>query len=124
MAKLSDTHALSAPAPSFEVSWHAQVFALTVHLHDQHLFEWTDWAAAFSGTLKRHGVSKELDGGDDYFLAWLETLEELLARTNQAVPSELAEIKSAWETAYLSTPHGQPVNLAYERKGVASDQPC
>ena len=28
---------------------------------------------------KRNGLKKDLDGGDDYFHAWLETLEALLA---------------------------------------------
>lgn len=100
-----------APEPVFAEPWHAQVFALTVHLHDLGRFSWGDWAARFGATLARHGVSRELDGGDDYFAAWLETLEAMLADEGTAPPSDVETLRSAWEEAYLSTPHGQPVHL-------------
>ena len=101
----------SAPEPVFEQPWHAQVFALTVALNEAGRFGWPDWAARFSETLKRHGLSRELDGGDDYFHAWLETLETLLAENGSTAPGEVADFRRAWEDAYLSTPHGEPVQL-------------
>jgi nitrile hydratase accessory protein len=101
----------SAPEPVFSEPWHAQLFALTVKLNEDGHFDWPDWAARFSATLKRHGLTKELDGGDDYFNAWLETLEALLADLGRAAPEEAAAMKAAWEAAYLSTPHGAPVHL-------------
>lgn len=58
-----------------------------------------------------HGLNRELDGGDDYFNAWLETLETLLAQTKQAEPDDVNRVRSAWEQAYLTTPHGDPVQL-------------
>ena len=61
--------------------------------------------------LAAHGLTKELDGGDDYFNAWLETLEALLAEQGQASPEQVEQTKAAWEAAYLSTPHGDPVRL-------------
>ena len=103
---------MQPPEPVFSEPWHAQVFALTVHLNEAGHFAWTDWAQAFSKTLKTHGLSRELDGGDDYFTAWLETLETMLARMDMAGAEELARLKAAWESAYLSTPHGAPVRLA------------
>lgn len=102
----------TAPDPVFTEPWHAQVFALTVHLNETGLFAWTDWAARFGATLARHGLARELDGGDDYFNAWLETLETLLADLEQTDPAEVERIRAAWEHAYLSTPHGAPVRLA------------
>ena len=99
------------PEPVFSEPWHAQVFALTVHLNETGRFDWPDWAARFSKTLAAHGLNKELDGGDDYFTAWLETLEKFLAEDGTAAPDETAALKSAWEAAYLSTPHGKPVHL-------------
>jgi len=101
----------SAPEPVFSQPWHAQVFALTVHLNESGRFAWSDWAARFSATLKAHGLNRELDGGEDYFNAWLETLEALLAEDGTAGPVEAAETKRAWEQAYLGTPHGAPVQL-------------
>lgn len=100
-----------APDPVFAEPWHAQVFALTVHLHERGRFTWPDWAARFGATLARHGLSRELDGGDDYFAAWLETLETVLAEEGAAPGPEVEALRSAWEEAYLSTPHGQPVHL-------------
>ena len=100
------------PEPVFIEPWHAQVFALTVHLNEAGHFAWTDWAEAFSNTLRTHGLSRDLDGGDDYFTAWLETLETMLARMDMAEAADVARLKAAWEDAYLSTPHGAPVRLA------------
>jgi nitrile hydratase accessory protein len=100
-----------APEPVFEAPWHAQLFALTVHLNEAGHFVWTDWAEQFSATLKRHGMSKELNGGEDYFTAWLETLEALLAEIKMADPAAVEQMRAAWEQAYLTTEHGKPVTL-------------
>jgi nitrile hydratase accessory protein len=102
---------VSAPEPVFSEPWHAQVFALTVHLNEAGRFAWPEWAARFSATLKRHGLEKELDGGEDYFHAWLETLETYLVEEGSVLPGEVAPVKQAWEEAYLTTPHGDPVVL-------------
>ncbi|MBO9412907.1 MULTISPECIES: nitrile hydratase accessory protein [unclassified Ruegeria] len=104
---------LSAPEPAFSAPWHAQVFAVTVALNEAGRFDWPDWADRFSRTLKQHGLDRELDGGDDYFNAWLETLEHLLAEQGAAASEEVSSLQSAWEEAYLTTPHGQPVHLRH-----------
>lgn len=108
---MTDSMIDTPPAPVFGHPWHAQVFALTVHLNETGLFSWPDWTARFSDTLARHGLEKELDGGDDYFNAWLETLEHLLADLRQAAPVDVERLRAAWEQAYLTTPHGAPVRL-------------
>lgn len=97
--------------PTFQEPWHAQLFALTVHLNEAGRFAWPDWAARFSATLKAHGMAKDLDGGDDYFTAWLETLEVLLVEKGWAEAAQVAQMRDAWEQAYLRTPHGAPVHL-------------
>ena len=99
------------PDPVFEAPWHAQVFALTVHLNEAGHFGWPDWAARFGETLKRHGLGRELNGGDDYFAAWLETLETMLAEMKMAESVDIAQLQEAWRDAYLATPHGQPVRI-------------
>lgn len=103
---------MTAPEPAFSEPWQAQVFAVTVHLNEAGHFTWPDWAARFSETLKRHGLQKELDGGEDYFNAWLETLEAFLEDMGLSEAAEVARVKQDWERAYLSTPHGQPVTLS------------
>ncbi|WP_298846195.1 nitrile hydratase accessory protein [uncultured Ruegeria sp.] len=108
---MSDCIFHDAPEPVFAEPWHAQVFAVTVALNEAGRFHWPDWAARFSDTLKRHGLSRALDGGEDYFHAWLETLEGLLAEQGAAPPQDVKKLHRAWEEAYLKTPHGQPVHL-------------
>jgi nitrile hydratase accessory protein len=102
---------MKQPEPAFEAPWHAQIFALTVHMNEAGHFVWGDWAKRFGATLKRHGLAKELNGGEDYFAAWLETLESYLAEIGMADPEDVAQLRAAWEAAYLSTPHGAPVHL-------------
>lgn len=99
------------PDPAFAEPWHAQVFALTVHLNESGRFSWPEWTQRFSRTLARHGVDRELDGGDDYFRAWLDTLEALLAEDGAAAQDEMTQTRADWERAYLTTPHGSPVRL-------------
>lgn len=103
---------MSPETPSrFDEPWQAQLFALTVALSDAGLFSWHDWTHAFGATLKRHGQAGPLDGGNDYFMAWLETLEHVLAGLGHAESDEAKAVKALWEAAYLATPHGQPVRL-------------
>lgn len=99
------------PEPAFEAPWHAQVFALTVNLNEAGHLDWPEWAERFGATLKRHGLTRDLNGGDDYFSAWLETLESFLAEARMAAPEDVNALRDAWEAAYLDTPHGQPVRL-------------
>jgi nitrile hydratase accessory protein len=98
-------------APVFEAPWHAHIFALTVHLNEAGHFAWADWATRFGATLKTHGLTKELNGGEDYFAAWLETLEGYLNEIGMADAADVADLRAAWEAAYLRTPHGAPVHL-------------
>lgn len=99
-----------AAPPVFAEPWHAQLFALTVHLGDTGRIRWPDWTQRFAATLKRHGLTRELDGGDDYFNAWLETLEAFLQDEGVAA-AEVDQIAADWARAYLDTPHGMPVRL-------------
>ena len=102
---------MNAPEPAFAAPWHAQLFALTVHLNEAGVFAWGDWASRFGATLKAHGLTKDLNGGDDYFNAWLETLEGLLGDLSLAETQALSDMRAQWENAYLSTPHGHAVTL-------------
>lgn len=101
-----------APAPSrFDEPWQADLFALTVALSEAGHFSWADWTRAFGATLKAHGQDRPLDGGQDYYLAWLDTLERQLAASGQAGRDEVQRATAAWRQAYLTTPHGHPVRL-------------
>ena len=98
--------------PAFEAPWHAEVFALTVALNEAGQFSWAEWVACFSKQLQQDGLAKELNGGDDYFLAWISALEGLLTERGLADHVGLGTLKAAWTEAYLATPHGAPVRLS------------
>ena len=97
------------PETSFEAPWHGQVFALAVALNEAGHFEWPEWVDLFSGNLKKAGADKDLDGSDDYYVIWVQTLEEMLTRKNMAGPEMLSQMKELWAEAFLNTPHGKPV---------------
>ncbi|MEZ5779252.1 MAG: nitrile hydratase accessory protein [Paracoccaceae bacterium] len=103
---------MTTPEPArFDDPWHAQLFALTVAMSEAGHLSWPDWARAFGATLKAHGATGPLDGGADYYAAWLVTLETMLDRAGFTGRPEREAIRDAWETAYRSTPHGKPVRL-------------
>ncbi len=95
----------------FDEPWQAQLFALTVALSEAGHFTWAEWTETFGAMLKVMGADRPLDGGADYYEAWLKALEALLDRNCLAPKPEADAVRSAWEMAYLSTPHGQPVRL-------------
>lgn len=93
----------------FEEPWHAQLLAVTVALNEAGHLPWPDWTAAFGAALARRSSP---DGAADYYAAWLEALERLLAERGTASPEQLDALRAAWRDAYLGTPHGAPVRLA------------
>jgi len=97
--------------PVFSEPWHAQIFAMTVHLSQLGVFSWPEWAENFGATLARHGLDRALNGGEDYYNAWLETLEIMLIDAQLTGVDAIAEMVEQWRDAYLRTPHGQPVKL-------------
>jgi nitrile hydratase accessory protein len=100
-----------AQGPVFAEPWQAQVFALTVALHERGLFAWTEWAAYLSGAIRDAQARGDPDLGDTYYVHWLAALERLLLDKGVAAPLALAGLREAWRTAAEATPHGQPVRL-------------
>ncbi|MCG7573864.1 nitrile hydratase accessory protein [Phaeobacter sp. CNT1-3] len=105
------TAATGLEEPAFTEPWHAQVFALTVHLNEAGQFTWAEWVNRFSTVLRQHGAERSLNGGEDYFNAWLATLEAFLRDRGMASAAQVEHTRAAWEEAYLTTPHGAPVTL-------------
>ena len=60
---------------------------------------------------RRSGICGEVDDGSRYYDHWLVALERLITAKQVLSPSDLDRRKVAWTQAYLSTPHGQPVEL-------------
>jgi len=105
-----------SPKKAFDAPWHAEVFALAVHLNEGGYFDWPEWAGRFGENLAaaktaKIGVVEGLDGSDDYYEIWLQTLTELMQEKGLVDAKMLASIKAQWREAYLTTPHGRPVHL-------------
>jgi nitrile hydratase accessory protein len=105
-----------SPEKVFDAPWHAEVFALAVYLNEGGYFDWPEWAGRFGENLAaaktvKIGVGEGLDGSDDYYQIWLQTLIELMQEKGLVDAKMLASIKAQWREAYLTTPHGKPVHL-------------
>jgi len=98
-------------APPFAEPWQAQAFALTLQLYEAGHFTWSEWAETLGAVLKEVDTKNPADDGRDYYRHWLVALERLTTNKDMTGPAELADRKQAWETAYLTTPHGKPVSL-------------
>ena len=119
MIKKGETAAVAmplSPEKAFDAPWHAEVFALAVHLNEGGYFDWPEWAGRFGENLAaaktvKIGVGEGLNGSDDYYQIWLQTLIELMQEKGLVDAKMLASIKAQWREAYLTTPHGKPVHL-------------
>ncbi|AZO46482.1 MAG: nitrile hydratase accessory protein [Mesorhizobium sp.] len=94
--------------PVFAEPWQAEVFAMTVALHDKGLFSWREWADALSAEVKKPGAAAD---GHDYYEHWLDALESLLSAKGVAGRVEVDTLAAAWERAAHATPHGKPILL-------------
>jgi nitrile hydratase accessory protein len=94
--------------PVFAEPWQAQVFALTVGLHDEGLFSWSEWAQALSTEVKSPDAASD---GQDYYERWLAALEKLLAAKGFAATADVDALADAWQRAAHATPHGKPILL-------------
>ena len=103
-----------AAEQKFSAVWHAQLFALTVHLHDKGVFTWPEWTAALGRHLRAEPPHKasQPDDQHSYYLAWMAALMDCLAGKQLTTADEVQKMYNRWAAAYLATPHGQPVRLA------------
>lgn len=90
----------------FAEPWQAQVFAMTVVLHERGFFTWPEWAQALS-----RRVRVGAPDGSDYYACWSAALEDLLAARGVASPDAVDRTAQAWHDAAARTPHGQPIEL-------------
>lgn len=98
-------------APAFSEQWQARAFVLACHLHEAGHFTWSEWADALAAAIAQQSTEPSADGGDVYYRCWLGALEQLIVQKNLSHTAELIACKNKLHSAYLSTPHGQPVSL-------------
>lgn len=98
--------------PPFDYPWQAQAFALAVSLQEAGYFSRSEWSDALGRAIARDETSKGPDTtGARYYDCWLAALEALLQDKGLMAEHLLQQRRREWEQAYLSTPHGQPVEL-------------
>ena len=95
---------------SFEKPWHGQIFAITVSLSENKVFEWSEFSKSLAEQIKIDKTEKQ-NGSDDYFFSWIKALENLIINKNVVDQSNLNITKQKWKDAFLATPHGHPVKI-------------
>lgn len=97
--------------PVFNAPWEAQVFAMTLSLHERGLFTWPQWSRALARTLADAAARGEPDDGTRYYEHWLAALEQLTAQKGAVSRAELERRVDEWDAAARATPHGKPIEL-------------
>ena len=97
--------------PVFREPWEAQAFAMTLALHEQGLFTWTEWAQELARHIGAAQAAGDADLGDTYYRHWLAALEALVAAKGASSSAELARFQRAWDRAAERTLHGRPIEL-------------
>jgi len=97
--------------PPFNEAWEAQAFALTHQLFEAGHFTWQEWTDVFATVIAEADRDNPTRDGSDYYSLWLTALERLTTGKDMTRPDELAARRHAWEHAFATTPHGEPVTL-------------
>jgi len=84
---------------------------MTLALYERGLFTWTEWAEELSKQISIAQQGGDPDLGDTYYSHWLSALESIVIKKNLGEQAQLKKLYEAWNTAALSTPHGQSIEL-------------
>jgi nitrile hydratase accessory protein len=95
----------------FDEPWHAEVFAVTVHLSERSLFSWAEWTEALGEQISKVKLRRHIDGSNDYYNLWLQALIELISTKGLTDAETILVVQNRWADAYRNTPHGKPVKL-------------
>jgi nitrile hydratase accessory protein len=98
-------------SPVFREPWEAQVFAITVLLHQRGLFGWTEWTRTLGARIASATALGIADSGETYYHHWLAALETLVAAKGLGSIEELIRYQRAWDRAAHDTPHGLSIEL-------------
>ena len=92
----------------FGEPWEARAFAMAVHLNEQGLFTWPQWAEQFGAALKAN-----TEAGEPliYYQVWMATLEAVIEAKGIANRDQRAIREQEWEAAAARTPHGMAIEL-------------
>jgi len=97
--------------PAFDEAWQAQVLAIADSLVQNGMFSAVAWSDALGAALEKAAIDGAVDNQETYYQCALDALESLVASNSEIDLQAMVGKRDDWEQAYLSTPHGQPVNL-------------
>ena len=97
--------------PVFNEPWQAEIFAMTLSLHERGVFSWPEWAEQLTESIKTAQINGDPDLGDTYYLHWLDALEKIVVAKGISESAQLSQLYTDWETAASTTPHGQTIEL-------------
>jgi nitrile hydratase accessory protein len=97
--------------PPFSEAWQAQILAMADNLQAKGLFTASEWSDQLGLELKKADQASAEDDLDTYFTCALTALETLIADKCDINLDAMQNKRKDRESAYLSTPHGQPVEL-------------
>ena len=99
---------LGDEGPVFREPWEAQAFAMAVALHENGLFNWSEWAKTLGSVIAE---DTKCSAGQEYYRLWLAALERIVAEKQVIGDEELHIRQHEWEEAAARTPHGMPIEL-------------
>ena len=73
----------------FREPWHAQLFAITIALHEGGVMSWPDWTGMLAAEIKGRKPAPGNDPDDEYYRSWQAALERLLQGRDLIDSSEL-----------------------------------
>ena len=97
--------------PVFDEAWQAQALAIADTLVQNGLFTAGEWSQTLGDELASAAAAGATDNQGTYYRCVLNALEKLVAGHSQIDRAAMSGKRKDWEQAYLSTPHGQPVEL-------------
>jgi nitrile hydratase accessory protein len=91
---------------------------MTLQLHEKGVFTWPQWADALTQEIRAGQTRGEASDGSLYYTHWLNALEQLVIERQLGTPDEIHDLEHAWADAAERTPHGQPIVLNAESRGL------
>lgn len=104
-------NASGEPRRAFTEPWQLEGYAMAQALIEAGVISPSSWARHLGAALRQRADAGEPDTAGAYYAAVTEALVQLLDEANLLSKTDITDRMAAWRTAYLSTPHGQPVLL-------------
>lgn len=74
----------------FREPWHAQLFAITIALHESGVMSWTEWTDMLAKEIAARKPNPGSDSEDEHYGSWQAALERLLQSRNLVGGPELS----------------------------------